>query len=90
MYFGFSKQSPFSKHNIIIELSMEKDPPWDNAIQHWLQQFQATSSVLHQTGVERLSTLEDVDQIRKCILKAHKKYLQRWIFSDEAMYYVSN
>jgi hypothetical protein len=42
-----------------------KDPPTDNAIRHWLKQFQETGSVLHRRGTERPSIWqEEVDRIQ--------------------------
>jgi hypothetical protein len=35
-----------------------KEPPSDNAIRHWLKQFQGTGNVLHRKGTSRSSTLE--------------------------------
>lgn len=59
-----------------------KDPPSDNGIRHWLKQFQETGSVLYPKGAGRPSTSqEDVDQIWKHFLKAHKNQLDRLLCS---------
>jgi hypothetical protein len=43
-----------------------RDPPADNAIRRWLQQFQETGSVLHRKGTGRpITWQEDVDRIQE-------------------------
>jgi hypothetical protein len=77
-YFGFSKQSPLSKRNVVTELNMEKIHPSDNAIRLWLKQFQETGSVLHRKGAGRPSTSqEDVDRIQEAFYRSPQKSTRR-------------
>jgi hypothetical protein len=55
-----------------------KDPPSDNAIRHWLKQFQETGSVLHRKGAGRPSTSqEDVDRIQEAFSRSPQKSTRR-------------
>jgi hypothetical protein len=54
-----------------------KDPPSDNAIRHWLQQFQDKGSDLHRKGEGKPSILQEaVNQIEKCFLESQRNQLE--------------
>jgi hypothetical protein len=59
-YFGFTKQSPLSKCNVVTyRIQYGRDPASDNAIRRWLKQFLESGSVLHRKGAGRPSTSQE-------------------------------
>jgi hypothetical protein len=55
-----------------------KDPPSDNAIRRWLEQFQDTGTVVHLKGAGRLSTSqEDVGRIQEKFPRSPQKSTRR-------------